>query len=297
MKEHDIRSKQNYGQLYIVATPIGNLQDISPRAISILKNVDLIAAEDTRYSGHLLTQLDITTHRIALHEHNERQTAERLIQQIIDGQNIALISDAGTPLVSDPGYHLVKLAHQMNIKVTPIPGPSALIAALSAAGLATDRFCFEGFVPSRQGQRKSFYAQLAKEVRTMVFYETPHRIVDSLADLCSEFGDERRVVMARELTKTFETIRNDTIKSLLAWVSADTNQQKGEIVLVVQGFAEIQQDSLTEFNEHVLRTLLKELSLKQAVQLAVEITGEKKKKLYKFALLLKESLDISAKES
>lgn len=288
MAEHDVRSKQNYGQLYIVATPIGNLQDISPRAIDTLNNVDLIAAEDTRHSGHLLKQLDINTHRIALHEHNERDMAERLTLQIIEGKNIALISDAGTPLVSDPGYHLVKLAHQKQIKVVPIPGPSALIAALSAAGLATDRFCFEGFVPSKRSQRKSYYAQRLKEARTMVFYETPHRIVDSLVDLCSEFGDERRVVMARELTKTFETIRNDTAKQLLQWVVADTNQQKGEIVLVVEGFKETQQDSLSEFNEHVLRTLLNELSLKQAVQLAVDITGEKKKKLYNFALSLKD---------
>ena len=288
MAEHDVRSKQNYGQLYIVATPIGNLQDISPRAIDTLNNVDVIAAEDTRHSGHLLKQLDINTHRIALHEHNERDMAERLTLQIIEGKNIALISDAGTPLVSDPGYHLVKLAHQKEIKVVPIPGPSALIAALSAAGLATDRFCFEGFVPSKRSQRKSYYAQRVKEARTMVFYETPHRIVDSLVDLCSEFGDERRVVMARELTKTFETIRNDTAKQLLQWVVADTNQQKGEIVLVVEGFKETQQDSLSEFNEHVLRTLLNELSLKQAVQLAVDITGEKKKKLYNFALSLKD---------
>ncbi len=290
MAEHDVRSKQNYGQLYIVATPIGNLQDISPRAIDTLNKVDVIAAEDTRHSGHLLKQLDINTHRIALHEHNERDMAERLTLQIIEGKNIALISDAGTPLVSDPGYHLVKLAHQKEIKVVPIPGPSALIAALSAAGLATDRFCFEGFVPSKRSQRKSYYAQRVKEARTMVFYETPHRIVDSLVDLCSEFGDERRVVMARELTKTFETIRNDTAKQLLQWVVADTNQQKGEIVLVVEGFKEIQQDSLSEFNEHVLRTLLNELSLKQAVQLAVDITGEKKKKLYNFALSLKDEI-------
>ena len=290
MAEHDVRSKQNYGQLYIVATPIGNLQDISPRAIDTLNNVDVIAAEDTRHSGHLLKQLDINTHRIALHEHNERDMAERLTLQIIEGKNIALISDAGTPLVSDPGYHLVKLAHQKEIKVVPIPGPSALIAALSAAGLATDRFCFEGFVPSKRSQRKSYYAQRVKEARTMVFYETPHRIVDSLVDLCSEFGDERRVVMARELTKTFETIRNDTAKQLLQWVMADTNQQKGEIVLVVEGFKETQQDSLSEFNEHVLRTLLYELSLKLAVQLAVDITGEKKKKLYNFALSLKDEI-------
>ena len=288
MEEHDIRSRHNYGQLYIVATPIGNLQDISPRAISTLQKVNVIAAEDTRHSGHLLKQLDINTHCIALHEHNEKHMAEKIIQQLIEGQNVALISDAGTPLVSDPGYYLVKLAHQHNIKVSPGPGPSALIAALSAAGLATDRFCFEGFVPSKSGQRKSFYAQRAQEVRTMVFYETPHRIVASLRDLCAELGEDRKVVMARELTKTFETIHNDSAKNLLDWVIGDANQQKGEIVLVVQGFQEIKQDSISAYHQHVLTTLLKELSLKQAVQLAVEITGEKKKKLYNFALSLKE---------
>jgi len=277
------------GQLYIVATPIGNLQDISPRAVATLKSVDRIAAEDTRHSGHLLRQLDINTHCIALHEHNERQTAQNVIQQIKEGKNIALISDAGTPLVSDPGYYLVKLAHQEKIPVTPVPGPSAVIAALSAAGLATDRFCFEGFVPSKGGQRKSFYAQRNKEPRTMVFYETPHRIVASLIDLCAELGEQRVVVLARELTKTFETIHHASAGALLEWVKADSNQQKGEIVLVVQGYKEPESDVLSAQTEHVLRILLNELSLKQAVKLAVDITGEKKKKLYNFALSLKDA--------
>jgi len=277
----------NTGQLYIVATPIGNLQDISPRAVTVLKQVDRIAAEDTRHSGHLLKELDINTHCIALHEHNERQFAEKIIQQIKEGSDIALISDAGTPLVSDPGYFLVKLAHQEKIPVTPIPGPSALIAALSAAGVATDRFCFEGFVPTKGGARKSFYSARKKEPRTMVFYETPHRIVQSLTDLCEELGGERTVVLARELTKTFETIRNDTAQSLLEWVKADSNQQRGEIVLVVQGYRVPESDTISEETEHTLRVLLEELSLKQAVKLAVELTGEKKKKVYSFALSLK----------
>lgn len=292
MAEKYSKTKQNNhtaGQLYIVATPIGNLQDISHRAVSTLKNVDMIAAEDTRHSAHLLRQLDINTHCITLHEHNERQSAEKIVQQIIAGKNIALISDAGTPLVSDPGYFLVKTAHQYHLKVTPIPGPSAVITALSAAGLATDRFCFEGFVPSKRGQRKSFYAQRVKEVRTMVFYETPHRIVDSLTDLCAELGSDRRLVLARELSKTFETIRNDTAGSLLQWVIADPNQQKGEIVLLLEGYKEPEEDSLSAQNEHIIRTLLKELSLKQAVKLAVDISGEKKKKLYNFALSIKDN--------
>ncbi len=285
----DYSSNSGMGQLYIVATPIGNLQDISPRAVAVLKRVDRIAAEDTRHSGHLLKQLDINTHCIALHEHNERQFAEKIIQQIKQGSHIALISDAGTPLVSDPGYFLVKLAHEEKIPVTPIPGPSALIAALSAAGVATDRFCFEGFVPSKGGPRKTFYAQRQKEPRTMVFYETPHRIVGSLKDLCEQLGEDRTVVLARELTKTFETIRNDTAKSLLAWVKDDSNQQRGEIVLVVQGYKVVEGDTISEETERTLRILLKELSLKQAVKLAVDITGEKKKKLYNFALSLKDS--------
>ncbi len=275
------------GQLYIVATPIGNLQDISPRAIAVLKEVDRIAAEDTRHSGHLLKQLDINTHCIALHDHNERQFAQKIVQQILDGSSIALISDAGTPLVSDPGYFLVKLAHEANIRVTPIPGPSALIAALSAAGVATDRFCFEGFVPSKGGPRKSFYARRKKEPRTMVFYETPHRIVASLTDLCEQLGAQRTVVLARELTKTFETIRNDSAQALLDWVTADANQQKGEIVLVVQGYKAPESDSLSDETEHILKTLLAELSLKQAVKLTVDITGEKKKKIYNAALAMK----------
>ena len=279
------------GRLYIVATPIGNLQDISARAISVLKEVDKIAAEDTRHSRHLLQQLDINTHCMTLHEHNERQIAEKIIQDIQSGLNIALISDAGTPLVSDPGYFLVKLAHQENVEVSPIPGPSALITALSAAGLPTDKFCYEGFVPSKAGARKSFYAQRKKEPRTMVFYETPHRIVASLNDLCTELGEDRRVVLARELTKTFETIKNDQAKNLYNWVKADNNQQKGEIVLVVQGFKEEETETLSAETETILKILLQELSLKQAVKLTVDICGEKKKKVYNFALAIKNSHD------
>ena len=287
LDDTDNNSSTSTGRLYIVATPIGNLDDISPRAVAVLKQVDRIAAEDTRHSGHLLKELDINTHCIALHEHNERQYAEKIIQQIKEGSDIALISDAGTPLVSDPGFFLVKLAHKENVPVTPIPGPSALIAALSAAGVATDRFCFEGFVPTKGGPRKSFYAQRQKEPRTMVFYETPHRIVASLKDLCEHLGEQRTVVLARELTKTFETIRNDNAKSLLQWVQEDSNQQKGEIVLVVQGYRAPEGESLSDETEHTLRVLLKELSLKQAVKLTVDITGEKKKKVYNFALSLK----------
>ncbi len=281
---NNTESRKYSGRLYIVATPIGNLQDFSPRAISTLQQVDLIAAEDTRHSGYLLKQHDINTHCIALHEHNERQSAEKVIQSVKAGKNIALISDAGTPLVSDPGYHLVKLAHEAGIQVTPVPGPSAMITALSAAGLPTDRFCFEGFVPSKSGARKSFYQNYQNETRTMVFYETPHRIVDSLADLCEALSPDRVVVLARELTKTFETIRNDSAENLLTWVKADPNQQKGEIVLVVQGCSKPQITEISPETERILRLLMAELSLKQAVKLTVEITGERKKGVYRAAL-------------
>lgn len=285
--DFDAESRKCSGRLYIVATPIGNLDDFSPRAISTLQQVDLIAAEDTRHSGHLLKQHDINTHCIALHEHNERQSAQKVIESVKAGKSIALISDAGTPLVSDPGYYLVKLAHEAGIPISPIPGPSAMIAALSAAGLPTDRFCFEGFVPSKSGARKSFYKMYQKEPRTMVFYETPHRIVNSLSDLCDALGEDRIVVLARELTKTFETIRNDTAKNMLQWVKADTNQQKGEIVLVVQGYNKAVTAELAPETERILRLLLNELSLKQAVKLTTEITGEKKKPIYNLALSLK----------
>jgi 16S rRNA (cytidine1402-2'-O)-methyltransferase len=276
------------GQLYIVATPIGNLLDFSPRAIETLQQVNVIAAEDTRHSGQLLKHFDINTRTIAMHEHNERQSTDRLIQRLLDGQSIALISDAGTPLVSDPGYFLVRNAHQAGVKVVPVPGPSAMIAALSAAGLATDRFSFEGFVPAKSGPRRKYYAERNKEPRTMVFYETPHRIVDSLSDLCQTLGEERVVVLARELTKTFETIKKDTAEKLLHWVKADPNQQKGEIVLVVEGYTKQEEHSLNEQTEHILKTLLEELTLKQAVKLTVNITGEKKKKIYDFALSLQQ---------
>ena len=282
--KNSTESRKNSGRLYIVATPIGNLQDFSPRAISTLQQVDLIAAEDTRHSGYLLKQHDINTHCIALHEHNERQSAEKVIQSVKAGKNIALISAAGTPLVSDPGYHLVKLAHEAGIQVTPVPGPSAMITALSAAGLPTDRFCFEGFVPSKSGARKNFYQSYQNETRTMVFYETPHRIVDSLVDLCEALGPERVVVLARELTKTFETIHSDSAGNLLAWVKADPNQQKGEIVLVVQGCSKPRTKEISPETERILRLLMAELSLKQAVKLTVEITGERKKGVYRAAL-------------
>lgn len=276
------------GQLYIVATPIGNQADFSPRAISVLQKVDKIAAEDTRHSSQLLRKFNISTHCIALHEHNERQCTAALLDEIQQGKSIALISDAGTPLVSDPGYFLVRSAHQQQINVVPIPGPSAVIAALSASGLPTSSFCFEGFVPSKPTQRQRFYEGLKKQSRTLIFYEAPHRIAASLSDLARIFGAERTGVIARELTKTFETVKYDELGRLRDWVRADSNQQKGEIVIVVEGFKARESEQLAEETDALLRILLAELPLKQAVRLAAEISGEKRKKLYQYALLLKE---------
>ena len=278
---------QKAGQLYIVATPIGNQSDFSPRAIEVLQGVDKIAAEDTRHSARLLKEFAISTHCVALHEHNERQYADKLIEEILRGKNIALISDAGTPLVSDPGYWLVNRAHQQQIKVVPVPGPCALIAALSASGLSASRFCFEGFIPVKKGQRQHFFEQRQTEPRTLIFYEAPHRIQESLTDMRTVFGPERIIVLARELTKKFETIKRTTIGQLAEWVTADENQQKGEIVLLLEGFTRTDTEMLSQEHERILRLLLAELPLKQAVKLAVEICGEKKKKMYNFALQIK----------
>ncbi len=275
------------GQLYIVATPIGNQSDFSPRAIETLQSVDRIAAEDTRHSRHLLKQFAINTHCVALHEHNERQYSDQLIEQLLQGQNIALISDAGTPLISDPGYWLVNKAHQLQIKVIPVPGPCALIAALSASGLSAGRFCFEGFVPAKKGQRRDFFEQRKTETRTLIFYETPHRILQSITDLCDIFGADRCIVLARELTKTFETIKRAELGEMVKWIAADENQRKGEMVLVIEGFSPPDRELLSLEHARILRLLLAELPLKQAVKMAMEICGEKRKKLYDYALQIK----------
>jgi len=278
------------GKLFVVATPIGNYGDMTPRAIEVLSEVALIAVEDSRHSGRLLKNFGIKTRTQALHDHNEKSLAPKLIEELIKGINIALISDAGTPLISDPGFKLVQLAQQANIQVVPIPGPAALITALSAAGLATDRFCFEGFLPSKKTARQTQLQEYRAETRTMVFYEAPHRILDCLIDMKEIFGASHTVVVARELTKTFETIRRDNLENLVAWVSSDPNQQKGELVVIVEGFKS-QQDgqSLDPESERVLQLLLQELTVKQAVKLAVDICGEKKKVLYQRALQIKGS--------
>jgi 16S rRNA (cytidine1402-2'-O)-methyltransferase len=277
------------GVLYIVATPIGNLADMSKRAVDVLNSVDRIAAEDTRRSGRLLQHYAIQTPMFALHEHNERELAPRLLQQLEQGQSLALISDAGTPLISDPGYKLVHLARAAGAKVVPIPGPSALIAALSVSGLPTDHFVFEGFLPSKQLARKARLEALRSESRTLVFYEASHRVLDCLKDMQVVFGVERFAVLARELTKQFETIRGDSLQNLLRWVSDDPNQQKGEFVILVEGQPPAEGHAVDAEAERILNVLREELPIKTAAKLAARITGLNKRALYERALQLKDA--------
>lgn len=274
----------NPGTLYVVATPIGNLGDMVPRAVETLQTVALIAAEDTRHSSRLLSHFDIKTPCVAYHDHSDEQRTEQLITRMHAGDSIALISDAGTPLVSDPGYRLVRSARQAGIQVVPIPGACAMIAALSAAGLPSDRFAFEGFLPAKQVARCTQLQNLAADPRTLIFYEAPHRILETLQDMAQVFGPEREVVMARELTKTFETIKGDKVADLAAWVAADTNQQRGEIVLLVHGAPKPENEAMTPAQMHTMKVLLEELPVKQAASIGAKLTGLKKNFLYDWAL-------------
>ena len=265
--------------LHVVATPIGNLGDLSPRARQVLAEVAAICAEDTRRSGQLLAHFGIATPLLALHEHNEQQLAQRLVARLLAGDSLALVSDAGTPLVSDPGYRLVQAARAAGIRVSPVPGPCALIAALSVAGLPSDRFAFEGFLPAKASARRERLAALAGETRTLVFYESAHRIEESLADLCAAFGGERPAVLARELTKLFETVLDGTLANLQSRVQADPDQRKGEFVLVVQGVGEDADAKLAE-GRRVHAILARQLPPSTAAKLAAEITGAPRKALY-----------------
>ena len=265
--------------LHVVATPIGNLGDLSPRARQVLAEVAAICAEDTRRSGQLLAHFGIATPLLALHEHNEQQLAQRLVARLLAGDSLALVSDAGTPLVSDPGYRLVQAARAAGIRVSPVPGPCALIAALSVAGLPSDRFAFEGFLPAKASARRERLAALAGETRTLVFYESAHRIEESLADLCAAFGGERPAVLARELTKLFETVLDGTLANLQSRVQADPDQRKGEFVLVVQGMGEDADAKLAE-GRRVHAILARQLPPSAAAKLAAEITGAPRKALY-----------------
>ena len=272
-------------QLFVVATPIGHLDDITYRAIDILKSVSIIAAEDTRTSAQLLKHFNISTPLTACHEHNESNKINILIQRLLNGENMALISDAGTPLISDPGFKLVRAAQEHNIRVIPVPGACAAIAALSSVGLPSDRFSFEGFLPSRQSQRLSQLEKLQDETQTLIFYEAPHRILESVKDMAQVFGANRPVGFAREITKTFETIKKMTLAELVQFIEADHNQQKGEIVLVIGGATE-EKDLEQEKLDQLLTRLLQDLSVKAASQLAADLTGIKKKVAYQRALEL-----------
>jgi 16S rRNA (cytidine1402-2'-O)-methyltransferase len=267
------------GILHVVATPIGNLADLSPRAQEVLRGVDAICAEDTRHSKHLLNHFGIERPLLALHEHNEDAIAERIVSRLLDGQSLALVSDAGTPLVSDPGFRLVRAARAAGVKVSPVPGPSAVIAALSVAGLPSDRFTFEGFLPAKGAARRDRLARLAGEPRTLVFYESSHRIAESLADLREAFGDERPAVIARELTKLFETVLDGTLAELQARVEADDNQRKGEFVVMVQGAGEDADAQITE-GKRLYAKLVEYMKPSQAAKLAAELSGAPRKVLY-----------------
>jgi len=275
------------GTLYIVATPIGNREDITLRALSLLKSVDLILAEDTRHSLQLLNALGIKNNVSSLHAHNEEDKSKHILVQLLEGKSIALISDAGTPLISDPGYPLVKLARDHHIPVVPIPGPSALITALCAAGVPCDTFIFSGFLPARQHARKTKLTSLHAVPHTLIFYESTHRIIDCLSDIAEIYGSECEMVLAKELTKTFERFISGTVLIVKEWLLAEPNHTKGEFVLIIPPrlISEQKND-----DEKLLTVLLKELPLKQAVTIACQLTTTPKNNLYIKALKIKENL-------
>ena len=265
--------------LYVVATPIGNLGDLSPRAQQGLREVAAVCAEDTRRSGQLLAHFGIGTPLLALHEHNEQQLAERLVARLLGGESLALVSDAGTPLVSDPGYRLVRAAREAGVRVSPVPGPCAAIAALSVAGLPSDRFAFEGFLPAKASARRERLAALAGEPRTLVFYESAHRIAEMLEDACAAFGRDRPAVLARELTKLYETVLDGTLGGLRERVHADADQRRGEFVVVVQGAGDDADARLAE-GRRLYARLAEHLPPSTAAKLAAELTGAPRKALY-----------------
>ncbi|MGL9774366.1 MAG: 16S rRNA (cytidine(1402)-2'-O)-methyltransferase [Sodalis sp. (in: enterobacteria)] len=269
--------------LYVIPTPIGNLEDITRRALSVLQGVDLIAAEDTRHTGLLLQYFAINARLFALHDHNEQQKADILLAKLQDGQSIALVSDAGTPLINDPGYHLVRRCREAGIRVVPLPGACAAITALSAAGLPSDRFCYEGFLPAKRKARLDFLQVLTQEPRTLIFYESTHRLLESLEDMTTAWGPLRYVVLARELTKTWEALYGAPVAKLLAWVQEDEKRRRGEMVLIVEGY-HAPDDVLPPEALRTLALLQAELPLKKAAALAAEIHGVKKNALYRYGL-------------
>ncbi len=275
------------GTLFIVATPIGNLEDLTPRAQKTLAEVDLIAAEDTRHTGRLLSHLGIKTRLLALHDHNEEQVVTKVIRKLSAGYSVALVSDAGTPLVSDPGYRLVQAAHENSILVSPIAGASAVTAALSAAGLATDRFCFEGFLPAKKAARLNALSKLAAETRTLVFYESVHRIAESLRDMEDVFGEDRPAFLGRELTKLHEQCVQDSIGVLAQRVEDGSIVNKGEFVVVVAGAKEAEESSIDV--DRLLLELIEYMPGKEAAAITARATGKKRNALYQRLLDLKKS--------
>lgn len=276
------------GTLYVVATPIGNLRDITLRALDVLKAADIIAAEDTRNTSHLLGHYGLSAKLVALHEHNELAASPKLIAALQAGKTVALVSDAGTPGISDPGAILVKAVRAAGLPVVPLPGPSAVICALSAAGMeAAPHFLFYGFLPSKPGNRRKALAPLQTLPYTLAFYEAPHRIVETVADLLSVLGGEREITFGRELTKLFENIHTCKLADAPAWLEGDPNRQRGEFVVLVSGAPPSEEEGISEEARRMLQLLIMELPLKQAVKLAAEISGEKKNALYELALQLK----------
>lgn len=283
--------------LYVVATPIGNLGDISERALDMLRRADVIAAEDTRNSQSLLSHYGIKARLIAVHDHNEQQAAGGVVKLITEGTSVALVTDAGTPAISDPGARVVAAVHAANLKVVPIPGASAVVAAVSASGEGEAGFLFHGFLPAKAGERKRALAALYPLRYPIVLYESPHRIVESMADIAAVFGSTREVVVCREITKKFETIKRLPLVDAVAWLESDSNQQRGEFVLVL---TKPNQDAANEAKElgaatleRTLRILLAELPVKQAVAMAVQLTDEKKNTIYELALKIRdESPDV-----
>lgn len=273
-------------RLYVVATPIGNLSDLSLRALEVLRSVDLVAAEDTRVTQKLLQHYGVHTKLIAVHEHNERRSAERIVALLGEGKSIALVTDAGTPGISDPGTPVVAAVRAAGFAVSPIPGPNAAIAALSAAGRVAERFLFCGFLPPRPAARRKDLERLRDLPFLLVFYEAPHRLTETLADLRDVLGPEREVTIAREITKQFEAFHTCVLGAAEQWVAADPNRGRGELVLLVGGAAN-PPDAQEASGEHVLRVLLDELPLKQAVALAAAVSGVRRNRLYQLALTLR----------
>jgi len=273
------------GTLYVVATPIGNLGDLSTRAREVLARVQLVAAEDTRHTRQLLQAFGIDTPLTSLHEHNEMQKSEALISRLIAGEAIALVSDAGTPLISDPGFDLVAAARARGVSIVVVPGPCAAIAALSIAGLPTDRFTFEGFLPAKNAARVAKLRELAGEQRTMVFYEAPHRLMETLRDMAAEFGADRAGSVSRELTKRFETTYTGALSHLAQLAEQNADMSRGEIVIVVSGNP-VETSSAALNADQLLRALMDELSPSQAAKIAAKLTGEKRADLYARAMKL-----------